>query len=88
MNIVICFRDGGFISGEVGPFKFSAKVFVMPSEYGIDGGRISKLSIFGADGFPPVVRYDRGWDIMPKTEEAREALEALIQAFDRAEENK
>jgi hypothetical protein len=40
-----------------------AKVYDEGSEFGIDGGRISKLMI-KIDG-RTVVNYDRGWDIEP-----------------------
>lgn len=42
---------------------FWAKVFEEGSVYGINGGRISKLTI-KIDG-QTVVNYDRGWDIEP-----------------------
>ncbi len=40
-----------------------AKVYEEGSEYGINGGKISKLSI-QIDG-KTVVNYERGWDIEP-----------------------
>lgn len=42
---------------------YFAKVYDEGSDYGIDGGRISKLTIT-IDGVK-VVNYDRGWDIEP-----------------------
>ena len=59
--------------GEIGKFKFEAKLFDVGSTFGIDNGRISKLmiwdekirqkkkNIFKA----AIVNYDRGWDIEP-----------------------
>ncbi len=40
-----------------------AKVYDEPSEYGIDGGRVSKLEI-KIEG-NTVVSYDRGWEMKP-----------------------
>jgi hypothetical protein len=61
-------------------FTYSAKVYGEPSEdYGIEGGRISKLEIRLGDF--PVARYDRGWDIEPETENAQLALLAILHNF-------
>ena len=58
-------------------FTYSAKVYGHPSEdYGIDGGKISKLEI--RLGGIPVARYDRGWDIEPETENAQLALLIIL----------
>lgn len=53
-------------------YRFWAKVFEIPSSYGIDSGKISKLEI-RKDG-EPVVRYERGWDLRPETDEDKQAL--------------
>ena len=51
-------RYGGGIA------HYWAKVYKEPSEeFGIDGGKISKLTI-KIDG-RTIVNYDRGWDIEP-----------------------
>ena len=59
-------------------FIYSMKRFDEPSEYGIDGGRISKLSLRDKDSGQFVVNYDRGWDIKPDTKEADTALKILM----------
>ena len=59
--------------------KYYAKVYDTGSEYGIDGGRISKLEIRVDDR--KVCHYDRGWDIKPTCPEAEKALEILLQEF-------
>lgn len=46
------------------------------SEWGIDGGRISKL-MFKRNGYI-VCNYDRGWDIEPADENTQLALELLL----------
>lgn len=56
------FKEGTIkINGKT--YFYSVKVFDKGSQFGIDGGRISKLSITLDDNF--VVNYDRGWDIKP-----------------------
>ena len=52
------------------------KVYEEPSEFGIDNGRISKLTI--KIGGKVVCNYDRGWDIKPTCIEAEKALAILL----------
>lgn len=49
------------------------------SEYGIEGGRISKLQV--KEGDKTVINYDRGWDIKPQTEEQQDVLETILVAW-------
>ena len=78
----------GVIGVPVGDGKYTgiwyqAKVYDMPSEYGIEGGRISKLQLRSGsrrDG-EIVASYDRGWNIKPKTEAAEIALAILLESF-------
>lgn len=71
-------RNTNWVTGEVEfnhqEYTFSAKLFDTGSEFGIDKGRVSKLSIkrkgtgfMQWDGY--IVNYDRGWDIIPEKEE-------------------
>lgn len=56
------------------------KHFEEPSEdWGIDGGRISKLSL-KQDG-EWVANYDRGWDLEPTTEAAQIAAAILMKEY-------
>ena len=47
--------------------------------YGINNGRISKLSI-KVNG-QITVNYDRGWDIKPKDEISRKALKIIMKEY-------
>lgn len=70
------------ISDGAGQYKFCrywAKCFEEPSEYGIKGGRISKLQIRIDDRV--ICNYDRGWDIEPTCEEAEIAFAILTKEF-------
>ena len=62
------------VNGEV--FHYWMKQYDKGSEWGIDGGRISKLML-KRDG-KIVCNYDRGWDIEPTCEEANLALSILL----------
>lgn len=65
---------GNWTSGTVDGVKFEAKVFDLPSKFGINGGRISKLQ-FGN------VIYDRGWVSKPTTQKEKLILESLLKYF-------
>lgn len=54
-------RDGLWITGKYKSYRFEAKVYDQPSDYGINGGRISKLLV--NDGTRTIFNYDRGLDI-------------------------
>lgn len=57
-------------------YRFEAKVFQAPSQFGIDNGVISKLHIRNRDG-KVVVNYDRGWDKRPQTIQDRQAMQKV-----------
>ncbi len=59
--------------------RYWALVFDEPSDYGIDGGRISKLTVRHKDTC--LLNYDRGWDRLPETKMARIALGSLKRMF-------
>ena len=50
-------------------FKYWVKHYEEGSEvYGIDGGKISKLTIRKLESTKDLVNYDRGWDVEPTDE--------------------
>lgn len=57
-------------------FHYWIKQWDEGSKFGIDGGRISKLTI--KRGGEEVVNYDRGWDIQPSDPDAQLALEIIL----------
>ena len=62
-------------------FKYWVKHYAEPSEdYGIDGGRISKLTIRRLGSDRDIVNYDRGWDIEP-TDDTRAVYELLLTMY-------
>lgn len=73
-TISIPVKDGGRITA-----KYEVKCYDVGSQYGINGGKISKLRITIDDR--TVANYDRGWDIEPKTEEEKICLCILLNDY-------
>ena len=78
-------REGSFeLNGS--QFRWQAKVYPNGSEFGIDGGRVSKLWVAQ---LPPgevrywqeVAYYDRGWCTQPLTPEANQAVAQVLEKF-------
>jgi len=67
-------------------YSYEAKVYEEGSEYGINGGRVSKLHVKAADGdwSKSVIEYDRGWSIQPSSEH-RPLLDKLLQLYNAAD---
>jgi hypothetical protein len=65
--------------GIINGFEYEVKVYDTGSQYGINGGRISKLWLRGPEGR---ANYDRGWDIEPTTPEAEKAVQEILKRFE------
>ena len=61
-------------------YKIQLVRFDEPSHYGIRQGRISKLWVADADR-NMVANFDRGWDVRPKTAEAKALFAAITRKF-------
>lgn len=60
--------------------KYCVKHYAEPSEeYGIDGGRISKMEL-RIDG-KNTLNYDRGWDIEPEDEASQLAYAVILKQY-------
>ena len=77
---------GGFLMFSEGSINiegvevfYSVKHFDKGSEWGIEGGRISKLEC-RANG-KTILHYDRGWDMEPETELGYLSYATLIDKF-------
>lgn len=79
--IITWVKDNNYVEGIVGRYKFDAKVFDECSKYGIDGGRISKLTLRDENSEHCILNYDRGWDIEPD-DEYLEHYEAIIELLE------
>lgn len=78
----------GWVSGHVSvdgkEYTYEAKVYDEGSEYGIDGGRISKLYVIPADAggwSEPIIEYDRWWGVMPADDTAKKVLEEILAMY-------
>lgn len=69
----------GSIKVKNGIFHYWVKSYEEGSMYGINGGRISKLTL-KRDG-KIVCNYDRGWDIDPADEDSEIALAILMKQY-------
>ncbi len=72
-----------WVKGSVGHYRFQAKVYPKGSKYGIEGGRVSKLSISRIDpidgiGKVIVADYDRGWNERPHAGRDKEMYELIL----------
>ena len=76
-------KDDIWLSGDVDingkGYHFNAKVYQEPSEYGINGGKVSKLCI--GDDEKCILNYDRGWDILDKMI-TPDILEDIVEALE------
>lgn len=52
-------RNDGWVKGKLQNITFTALVFDEPSEFGIEGGKISKLFIYQDED--NIASYERGW---------------------------
>lgn len=65
--------------GAIGIITYCVKHYDEPSRFGIDNGRISKLCLL--QNGVEVACYDRGWDVMPRTQEAKRVLGILMEKY-------
>ena len=78
----IVFNEWTLFQATVNGKKYQGSMvyFDEPSKFGIRKGRISKLDFHDLE-HTEAVNYDRGWDVRPKTPEAKAVLSAIIKKF-------
>lgn len=69
----------GAIRTEQSVIRYWIKQYEESSEYGIDEGRISKLTLERED--LTIANYDRGWDLTPVDKETELVLAILLKQF-------
>ena len=65
-------------------YHIETKHYEMPSEFGINNGRISKLFISEGTGWNPDkcrCAYDRGWDRRPRTKAAKAIYKEILAMY-------
>ena len=65
--------------GKTETVHYYCKYFDEPSQYGIENGRISKLTL--KQNGKTVYNFDRGLDIEPQTAEAESTLAILVHEY-------
>lgn len=60
-------------------FHYWVKQYEETSQFGIEGGRVSKLTLKRKGQI--VCNYDRGWDIRPMDENTEIALRILLKDY-------
>lgn len=65
--------------GTINGYDYCIKHFEEGSEYGINGGRISKLDI--RKGGKTLANYDRGWDIKPTGKETIAVFKEILKKY-------
>ena len=66
-------------NGKMAACHYKVKYFDKPSRFGIEGGRISKLTIRREGEF--TCNYDRGWGMEPEDEATRTAVALLMKDY-------
>jgi hypothetical protein len=67
--------------GTINGYDYWVKHYDNGSEYGIDGGQISKLTIRRRGEARDLCSYNRGWDIEPQDAEVKAVYEQLLKQY-------
>jgi len=65
--------------GKINGCEYWVKHYSEPSVYGINEGKVSKLSVKRNDR--EIISYERGWDLEPQTDEDRAVLAAILEKY-------
>jgi len=92
MDLRVTGKHGGlgggvWYVGRVGGYHFEALVFAEPSQYGIDGGQVSKLYVWDGPNKKrgkALAVYERGWELEPG-EDGRPVVEFVVQELSHRE---
>lgn len=67
-----------WIIGTIDGMSFEAKVYDIPSEFGIDDGKVCKLSVCRDKDNGEIIAYERGWEKYP-ADKYEELLDAILE---------
>ena len=79
-SITMKVRKDGWVSGSTNGFDFTALVYSEASEYGINNGRISKLTL--TQDKETAVKFDRKWEKEAETKAAFTTYLKVVTALD------
>ena len=71
-------QEGSIRVGK-GIYHYWVKQYKAGSEFGIEGGRVSKMMLRRKGEI--VCNYDRGWDVKPVDEETETAMEIILHQY-------
>ena len=77
-SIVITKIIRNWVIGEIDGMQFEAKVYDIPSEFGIDDGKVCKLSVCRDKDNGEIIAYERGWEKYP-TDKYEYLLDAILE---------
>ena len=80
-GIELNYGGGRWVKGTIGELAYEAKVYPCGSQFGIHDSNISKLCIRDATTHWELASYDRGWDILPGTQEIMDMVDALVEHY-------
>lgn len=66
---------------EINGYNFFFKQYETGSEYGINGGRVSKLEIRKHGRAKTEASYDRGWELEPETNAVKTAFKTFLKMY-------
>jgi len=64
-----------------GKYKYWVKHFEEGSQFGIDGGKISKLTIRKLGETRDLCNFDRAWDVEPTGEDVETVYAIILQKY-------
>ncbi|MDR2531978.1 MAG: hypothetical protein LBC82_03960 [Oscillospiraceae bacterium] len=70
-HITVKRKVSEWLEGRIDGLKFYAKVYDFGSQFGINKGRVSKLTVVGLNG--DIISFDRGWDKKPHTQQTEKS---------------
>jgi len=80
-SITFDYGGGRWVRGTIDGYVFDAKVYPCGSKFGIHDGNISKLSLRDAATKIEEAAYDRGWDILPESQDIIDMVDALVEHY-------
>ena len=80
-RIKLDYGGGRWVRGTIEGLVFDVKVYPCGSKYGIHDGSISKLSIRDTTTRRELASYDRGWDILPESQDIIDMVDALVEHY-------
>ena len=67
-----------WIIGTIDGIAFEAKVYDIPSEFGIDDGKVCKLDVYRDRDNGEIIAYERGWEKYPAAEN-EDLLDSILE---------